>query len=64
MKIENQNPKTERGPKPEIRSFFQNPVAASRQSAANLLFSGKKCGVLPRRRYAREILKEPLRISA
>jgi len=64
MKAENRKPKTERSPKPEIRSFFQNPVAASRQSAANLLFSGKECGALPRRRYAREILKEPLRISA
>ena len=34
-------------------SFFQNlsSVAASRQSAANLLFPGKDCGALPRRRY-------------
>ena len=34
-------------------SFFQNPsgVAASRQSAANLLFPSKDCGALPRRRY-------------
>lgn len=34
-------------------NFFQNlsGVAASRQSAANFLFLGKDCGVLPRRRY-------------
>jgi putative membrane protein len=29
-----------------------NPVAASRQSAANLLLPRQECGALPRRRYA------------
>jgi hypothetical protein len=31
---------------------FQFPVAASRQSAANLEFPAKVGGALPRRRYA------------
>jgi hypothetical protein len=36
-----------------LRSFQNFPgVAASRQSAANLLFLSKECGALPRRRYA------------
>ncbi|MBI2924259.1 MAG: efflux RND transporter periplasmic adaptor subunit, partial [Verrucomicrobia bacterium] len=40
-------------------NFFQNPVAASRQSAANWPFLVKGCGALPRRRYAERDLKEP-----
>jgi hypothetical protein len=35
-----------------LMSFFQDPVAVSRQSAANRLFSGRECGALPGRRYA------------
>ena len=35
-------------------------VAAFRQNAADFLFSGHRCGALPRRRY--EALKEPLLI--
>ena len=42
---------------------FQNSVAASRQSAANLLFPDKECGALPRRRCAGKVLKEPLMIK-
>jgi hypothetical protein len=38
-------------------SQLQNSVAASRQSAANLLFPSKDCGALPRRRYAGRILQ-------
>jgi len=36
-------------------------VAASRQSAANFLFLSKKCGALPRRRYA--VLEKALMIA-
>jgi len=32
-------------------------VAATRQSAANFPVSGKACGALPRRRYARKVLE-------
>jgi hypothetical protein len=37
-------------------------VAASRQSAANFLFLSKKCGALPRRRYA--VLEKALLVAA
>ncbi len=40
-------------------SLLQNPVAASRQSAANRPFSGNESRPLPRRRYASKILKKP-----
>jgi hypothetical protein len=43
---------------PRYESQLQNSVAASRQSAANLLFPSKDCGALPRRRYAGRVLKE------
>jgi len=36
---------------------MENPVAATRQSAANFPVSGKKCGALPSRRYAGKVLK-------
>jgi len=44
----------------DLWAFFQNCVAASRQSAANFLFFSKECGALPRRRYATEALKRLL----
>ena len=44
-------------------SLFQYPVAASRPSAANLVFLGKECGALPRRRYDGQVLKQALELG-
>ena len=42
--------------RPSAAGGPQTSVAATRQSAANFPVSGKECGALPRRRYARKIL--------